>query len=150
MRGTVAAAEMANFGHWASAWWDPGGPAAALHALNPLRLSHFMSVMKQKQCSTGPFRILDVGCGGGLLSEPLARLGYSVLGIDSSEAAVAAARRHKDANPIFLGLDLNYECTTVEDLASQNTVFDIVVASEVIEHTDNPSLFVSLVSKLLK
>lgn len=113
-------------------WWDENGPFKPLHMLNPHRISYTLQQAKDVKGKT----VLDVGCGGGLVCEPLARLGARVTGIDLTKEAIAAAKDHARAE----GLDIQYFC---QDLATIEQGFDLVLALEVIEHVANPDEFVS-------
>ncbi|HWP26542.1 MAG TPA: bifunctional 2-polyprenyl-6-hydroxyphenol methylase/3-demethylubiquinol 3-O-methyltransferase UbiG [Xanthobacteraceae bacterium] len=150
---TVDAAEMERFAALAEEWWDPHGKMAVLHKFNPVRLGyirdlatdHFGRDAKRLDCLKD-LRILDIGCGGGILSEPLARLGANVVGADASEANIAAARRHAEDG----GLSIDYRCSTAEALADAGERFDIVLAMEVVEHVADVPLFVSRCAEMVK
>ena len=130
-------AEVERFSALAAEWWDPRGKMAPLHKFNPVRLgyirdqaaSHFERDRKRLDCLKG-LRMLDIGCGGGILCEPLARLGAVVIGVDPSEANIEAARLH--AGQAELSID--YRCGTAEELAETGERFDLVLAMEVVEH----------------
>ena len=152
-RQTVDEDAVARFSRLAGQWWDARGPMAALHKLNPVRLAyirdraaaHFGRDAKRLDSLAG-LRILDIGCGGGILSEPLARLGASVVGVDPSEANIAAARHHgKQA-----GLAIDYRGTTAEALAEADERFEVVLAMEVVEHVADVGQFVDLAGSLVK
>ena len=142
---TVDAGEVARFAALADEWWNPRGKMRPLHKFNPVRLAfvrdhaceHYGNDPKSLDCLSG-LRILDVGCGGGILAEPLARLGASVVGIEPAEENVAAARLHAEKS----GVPVDYRATTVEALAETGERFDIVIASEVVEHVADLGLFV--------
>jgi 2-polyprenyl-6-hydroxyphenyl methylase / 3-demethylubiquinone-9 3-methyltransferase len=150
---TVDAAEVARFSALASEWWDPRGKMAPLHKFNPVRLayirdqvtSHFGRDRKRLDSLKG-LRILDIGCGGGVLSEPLARLGASVVGADPAMANVEAARRHAAQSNLII----DYRCTTAEALADAGERFDIVLAMEVVEHVADVSLFLRRCAEMVK
>ena len=129
----VDEAEIAKFSALAARWWDPDGELRPLHQLNPVRTEYVASRVRLAGA-----KVVDVGCGGGLLSESLAARGAHVLGIDASEDALAAARTHLDAS----GLDVDYHATTAEALAeSRPGRFDLVTCMELIEHVpDGPAL----------
>ena len=137
--------EVAKFTAMADTWWDPNGKFRPLHQINPLRLeylsldlcAHFGRDHRDLEPLRG-LRLLDVGCGGGLVCEPLARLGAQVTGIDAAAANIPIAKIHAEQS----GLDINYLNATVEDLAAQDLVFDAVLALEVIEHVNEPAAFV--------
>ena len=150
---TVDEAEVARFAALATQWWDPRGNMAPLHKFNPLRLAyirdtacrHFRRDPKGLDCLDG-LRFLDIGCGGGLLSEPLARLGGEVVGADPAEANIAAARLHAADS----GLEVDYRATTAEVLAQAGERFDVVLAMEVVEHVADVNLFVKLTAEMVK
>jgi 2-polyprenyl-6-hydroxyphenyl methylase/3-demethylubiquinone-9 3-methyltransferase len=150
---TVDAEEVARFSALAAQWWDPRGKMGVLHKFNPVRLSfikqaacrQFEREPKRLDCLAG-LRILDIGCGGGLLSEPLARLGAEVVGADPSAANIEAARLH--ATETDLAVD--YRVTTAEDLADAGECFDVVLAMEVVEHVADLNLFVKRCAEMVK
>jgi 2-polyprenyl-6-hydroxyphenyl methylase / 3-demethylubiquinone-9 3-methyltransferase len=151
--GTVDQDEVARFSRLAGQWWDPRGPMAALHKFNPVRLAyirdraaaHFGRDPTRLDSLAG-LRILDIGCGGGILCEPLARLGASVVGADPSESNIAVARRHAARS----GLAIDYRDTDAEALAQADEVFDIVLAMEVVEHVADVGLFIGLAAAMVK
>lgn len=138
--------ELRKFERLGESWWDAKGPMAPLHKLNPTRLTyirervcrHFGRDMDTPSPFTG-LTALDIGCGGGLLAEPLARLGAGVTGIDPVPEVIRTARWHAEE----VGLDIAYETATVEDLLLADRRFDLVIASEVIEHVPDPSAFLA-------
>ena len=142
---TIDADEVARFERMAKTWWDERGPMAPLHKFNPVRLAyirdqaaaHFNRDPKQAGCLRG-LRILDIGCGGGILSEPLARLGASMVGADPATANIEVARSHA----VQEGLSIDYRDATAESLADAGERFDIVLAMEVVEHVTDVDLFV--------
>ncbi|HVX92037.1 MAG TPA: bifunctional 2-polyprenyl-6-hydroxyphenol methylase/3-demethylubiquinol 3-O-methyltransferase UbiG [Xanthobacteraceae bacterium] len=150
---TVDEAEVARFSRLAAEWWDPRGGMAMLHKFNPVRLGyirdeacrHFDRDPKRIDCLSG-LRMLDIGCGGGILSEPLARLGASMVGADPSESNIEAARLHAAQS----GLAIDYRATTAEDLAEAGEQFDVVLAMEVVEHVADLTLFVRLAAGMVK
>ena len=150
---TVDDAEVARFAALADTWWDPRGKMAVLHKFNPVRLAYIRDAAckkfgrdgKKLDCLKG-LRILDIGCGGGLLSEPLARLGAGVVGADPAEANIAAARVHSERSEITV----DYRATTAEALADAGEKFDIVLAMEVIEHVADVNLFVARCAEMVK
>jgi len=142
---TIDRAEVAQFERMAKTWWDERGPMATLHKFNPVRLvyirdqaaAHFNRDLKAAGCLAG-LRILDIGCGGGILSEPLTRLGASMVGADPAAANIEVARGHAAQG----GLSVDYRATTAEALADSGERFDIVLAMEVVEHVADVDLFV--------
>jgi 2-polyprenyl-6-hydroxyphenyl methylase/3-demethylubiquinone-9 3-methyltransferase len=149
---TVDAAEVAKFSRLAEEWWNPTGKMAPLHNINPLRLAYirdaacrkFERNVKSLSCLSD-LRILDIGCGGGLLCEPFARLGAEVIGVDPSAANIAAAKLHADKGH----LSIDYRCTTVEEMDVRER-FDVVLAMEVVEHVSDVGLFLSRCAAMLK
>lgn len=146
---TINPAEAAHFGKLAADWWDPTGSSAMLHKLNPVRLRFIRAAIDAHwPGQEGSFRplsgrmALDVGCGAGLLCEPLARLGADVTGVDAAPENVAAAQHHADAG----GLAIAYRCA---DVAAMDGVFDLVTSMEVIEHVTDPAAFISALADRL-
>ena len=150
---TVDDAEVARFSALAAEWWNPRGKMAVLHKFNPVRLGfikeaacgHFGREQKRLDALAG-LRVLDIGCGGGILSEPLARLGAEVVGADPSTANIAAARLHAEE----AGVTVDYRETTAEALADAGERFDIVLAMEVVEHVADVPLFVKRCAEMVK
>ena len=150
---TIDQAEIDQFARLGAQWWDERGPMAMLHKFNPVRVgyirdqvtAHFGRDAKKLGCLTG-LRILDIGCGGGILSEPLARLGGTVVGADPSGANVEVARQHAGQ----AGLMIDYRATTAEALADQGERFDVVLAMEVVEHVADMPLFVKRCGEMVK
>ncbi|MBS7541140.1 bifunctional 2-polyprenyl-6-hydroxyphenol methylase/3-demethylubiquinol 3-O-methyltransferase UbiG [Ancylobacter lacus] len=150
---TVDPREVARFAALAAEWWNPRGKMKVLHVFNPVRLAWLREAMVERfgrdPRALRPLEgltILDIGCGGGLLSEPLARMGATVLGIDPAERNVRIAALHaEDA-----GLDLAYRATTAEDLADSGARFDVVLAMEVVEHVADVGLFLSRAAAMVK
>jgi len=150
---SVDEAEVERFSRHAADWWDPRGPMAALHKFNPVRLgyirdqaaAHFGRDPKKLDCLKG-LRMLDIGCGGGILSEPLARLGADMLGADPSEDNITAAQSHaRDA-----GVAIDYRATTAEELSAAKERFDVVLAMEVVEHVADFDAFVATCASMVK
>lgn len=145
-RSSLNEAEVAKFAAIAETWWDFKGPFKPLHLMNPTRVSFIRSTLcrhfkKDPYCAR-PFeglRIVDVGCGGGILSEPLARMGATVTGIDAVEKNIKIARIHAASDPLTSSIE--YSCTTAEELVKVNRKFDAVIALEVIEHVADPLEF---------
>jgi 2-polyprenyl-6-hydroxyphenyl methylase / 3-demethylubiquinone-9 3-methyltransferase len=140
--GTIDPAEAEHFGRLAGDWWDPNGASAMLHKLNPVRLCYLRDRIDQHwgldECSLRPLegrRAADVGCGAGLLAEPLARLGAEVTGVDAAPETIAAARDHA----LGQGLAIDYRAGSVEALEG---TYDLVAALEVVEHVAEPAAFV--------
>jgi 2-polyprenyl-6-hydroxyphenyl methylase/3-demethylubiquinone-9 3-methyltransferase len=141
---TVDEREVARFAALAAEWWDPRGRMGMLHKLNPTRLAyirdtacrHFGRDPKARKCLDG-LRVLDIGCGAGILCEPLCRLGATVVGADPAEANIAAARLHAERG----GLTIDYRATTAERLAEAGESFDLVLAMEVVEHVADLAAF---------
>ncbi len=150
---TVDAAEVARFSALATTWWDTRGKMAALHKLNPVRLAYIRDATcqqfgrdaKRVGCLTG-LRMLDIGCGGGILSEPLARLGAAVLGADPSTTNIEVAKLHAAQS----GLAIDYRATTAEALGDAGERFDVVLAMEVVEHVADVDLFVRKCADMVK
>jgi 2-polyprenyl-6-hydroxyphenyl methylase/3-demethylubiquinone-9 3-methyltransferase len=150
---TVDEAELARFAALADEWWNPRGKMAPLHKFNPVRLGyvrdaacrHFTRDAKRLDCLKG-LRVLDIGCGGGILSEPLARLGAEVVGADPAEPNIAAARLHATDS----GIAVDYRATTAEALAEAGERFDVVLAMEVVEHVADVNLFVALTGAMVR
>lgn len=144
--------EIAKFSAIAAEWWNPDGPLKGLHRLNPARmqfiraraLSHFDRDGKVRRPFEG-LTALDYGCGGGLVCEPLARLGFTVTGVDASEETVSVARLHGDAQ----GLGITYRDATSAMLAAEGAKFDLVLALEVVEHVDDRAGFLTTLSHVL-
>ena len=142
---TVDADEVARFSALADEWWDFGGKMGMLHKFNPVRLAsikeaacrQFTRDPKRLDCLAG-LRVLDIGCGGGILSEPLARLGATVVGADPAIPNIEAAKLHAAGQ----GLAIDYRATTAEALADAGERFDVVLAMEVVEHVADLNLFV--------
>jgi 2-polyprenyl-6-hydroxyphenyl methylase/3-demethylubiquinone-9 3-methyltransferase len=144
---SILPAEVERFGKIAAAWWDPNGPEAMLHKLNPVRLKYVRDQIDQHwqcdECARRPLEgktALDVGCGAGLLAEPLARLGASVTGLDASPDLIAVAEEHAQAR----GLGINYRAG---ELAELNGQFDLITCMEVIEHVADPAPFIAALAK---
>ena len=149
VRTSIRAEEAAHFGAMASDWWDPDGKSAMLHKLNPIRLAYIRDRIDQHwQADEHGFRplegrtALDVGCGAGLLAEPLARIGAKVTAIDAAPELIAVAREHA----VGAGLAIDYRAIAVEDLTG---AYDLVTAMEVVEHVAEPKAFLaSLAARL--
>lgn len=150
MSNTVDQTEIQAFSKDASRWWDEAGPFAPLHRLNPVRMGHIRRQICDhyglSQTDLKPFKglsILDIGCGGGLACEPLARLGADITGIDADPVAIDIAREHAAQ----MGLDVTYKNDSAENLKGP---FDAVLALEIIEHVSDTAAFVNHCARLLK
>lgn len=150
---TVDKAEIENFEKIADSWWDANGPFKPLHKLGPTRIQYIRDQITQHygldKDSLTPFKglnILDIGCGGGLVCEPMARLGANMTGVDASEKNINVAITHANK----MELDIEYLPMAAEDLVQKDKRYDAVLALEIIEHTSDPALFIELCTKLLK
>lgn len=154
---SVDPAEIANFAAMADEWWDENGKFKPLHKFNPIRIGyirdtvidHFRLQTDDAIVKLKPFqglRILDIGCGGGLLSEPMARLGADVVAADASEKNIQIAKIHAEKS----GLQIDYRHTTAEDLADAGEQFDVILNMEVIEHVADIEGFIEACSTMLK
>ena len=148
---TVNKKEIDKFSKLASEWWDPNGKFKPLHKFNPVRLDYIKtSILKEfKKKTRGAqlknIKILDIGCGGGLLCEPLSKLGAKVTGIDASEKNIKIAKTHAKVS----GIKINYYCTSPENFISKQK-FDVVLNMEIVEHVEDVSFFLKQSSKFLK
>lgn len=154
---TVDDAEISRFSAIADEWWDERGKFAPLHMLNPIRISylrdqlirHFFAVSAVHDQSATPldnFSLVDIGCGGGLIAEPMARLGAKVTGIDASETNIHVARLHAESG----GVSVNYRAAAAEQLALEGAQFDAVLALEIIEHVADVELFYDAICHLVR
>ena len=150
---TINDDEVAKFTAMAEEWWNPDGKFKPIHKFNPVRLAyireHLLAHFGRDGSEMRPFAglsILDVGCGGGLLCEPLARLGATVTGIDAAERNIAIARLHAEQS----GVAVTYEATTSEALAARGEQYDMVLNMEVVEHVDNVPLYMKSCADLVK
>jgi 2-polyprenyl-6-hydroxyphenyl methylase/3-demethylubiquinone-9 3-methyltransferase len=156
---TVDLDEVAKFTAMAEAWWDPHGKFRPLHRINPVRLAYIIDMVNGhfddrpgNDADLPPterlkgLAMLDIGCGGGLLTEPLARLGAQMTGIDASERNIAIARAHAEQTQ----LKVTYLPCAAEDLLAGNQRFDVVMAMEVIEHVSDPAVFLKTAAALMK
>ncbi len=145
-------AELSKFAAMAETWWDPDGPFRPLHTFNPKRLAYIRDRAADRFgrdiTARRPFeglRLLDIGCGGGLLCEPMARLGFEVTGIDATEKNVRVAGVHAEQG----GLDIDYRCATPEDLPGDGPTFDVVLTMEVVEHVADVNAFLNSCATLV-
>lgn len=150
---TIDPLEVAKFEAMAAEWWNPNGKFKPLHLMNPCRLDYITSQIAAEfdRDMTGvmPFkglRILDIGCGGGLLSEPMARLGATVVGADAAPRNIPVARLHAEQS----GLTIDYRHTTAEDMVAAGEKFDVVLNMEVVEHVSDPQAYLTACQQLLK
>ncbi len=150
---TVDPAELAKFEAMAAEWWDPNGKFRPLHLMNPCRLDYITKQIAlefnrnlDEELPFQGLRIIDIGCGGGLLSEPLTRLGARVLGADAAERNISVAKLHAEQQ----GLDIDYRAVTAEALVEAGERFDVVVNMEVVEHVADPQEYLTECAKLLK
>jgi 2-polyprenyl-6-hydroxyphenyl methylase/3-demethylubiquinone-9 3-methyltransferase len=149
----VDPAEIAKFERMAAEWWDPNGKFKPLHMLNPTRLDYITTQIAAEFArdlrSPAPFaglRILDIGCGGGLLCEPMARLGATVVGVDPAARNIPVARLHAEQS----GLTIDYRVSTAEALAEAGETFDVVLNMEVVEHVPDPLSYLTACARLLR
>jgi 2-polyprenyl-6-hydroxyphenyl methylase / 3-demethylubiquinone-9 3-methyltransferase len=150
---TIDPEEVARFAEQAPGWWDPEGSFRPLHRLNPARLKFIRdALLTHFGCdgrSLTPFAgltLCDIGCGGGLIAEPMARLGFGVTAIDADEQAIDIARDHAAAG----GLDVDYRIATAESLTADGLQFNVVLALEIVEHVTDPQVFLAACGRLLK
>ena len=142
MSGNADPAELAKFAALAQSWWDPRGPSKPLHDLNPVRLRYI-----ERSIALSGIRALDVGCGGGILSESLARAGASVLGIDLSAEVLEVAKLHA----LEAGVQLEYRAIAAEDLAQQQpAAFDLITCMELLEHVPDPAATIAALAAAVK
>ncbi len=155
--GSIDAVDLARYERLGAQWWDLQGPMGKLHEINPVRMGYLRDLVAKHDPRPSPpaddgawpwdrLSILDIGCGGGVLSEPLARMGGRVTGIDPGVENIGAARRHADAR----GLTIDYRATTAEALAETGARFDVVLAMEVVEHVVDRNAFVATACSLVR
>ncbi len=148
---SIDPAEVEKFSRMAAEWWDPAGKFAPLHKFNPVRLQFIRETVAGHFGRTGlrPFEglnLLDIGCGGGLLAEPMARLGFAVTGADASEKNIKTAMTHAAAS----GIGIDYRVTTAESLAESGPAFDVVLNMEVVEHVADLPGYLNACGRLVK
>ncbi|MBN9554077.1 MAG: bifunctional 2-polyprenyl-6-hydroxyphenol methylase/3-demethylubiquinol 3-O-methyltransferase UbiG [Alphaproteobacteria bacterium] len=153
LTSSIDPAEVAKFSALAAQWWDPSGKFAPLHKFNPVRLSFIRGQaaarFSRDPRALAPFEglsLLDIGCGGGLLSEPMARMGFAVTGADASEKNIGTARAHAAQS----GVGVSYRATTAETLAEEGQCFDVVLNMEVVEHVADVDAYLSTCARLVK
>ena len=150
-KDTINKKEIDKFSKLADEWWDPEGKFKPLHNFNPVRLRYIKDTItkkfgnKSEKLPLKNIKILDIGCGGGLLSEPLSRLGAIVTGIDASDSNIKIAKMHLKKSK----LDIDYYCSSPEDFVAKEK-FDVVLNMEIVEHVDNVDFFLLKISELLK
>ena len=148
---TINKKEIEKFSRIAEEWWDPSGKFKPLHKFNPIRISYIKdNIIKTLKLKDSPkplenVKILDIGCGGGLLSEPMHKLGANVVGIDASEKNINVAKLHAKKN----NLDIEYICTSPENLINKKN-FDVILNMEIIEHVEDVDFFLKSSSNLLR
>ena len=152
MSTTINKEEIQKFSELAEEWWDVNGKFKPLHMFNPIRIEYiteiikkYFKITKNKANFLEGLNILDIGCGGGLISEPMARLGANVTGIDASEKNISIAKLHSNKS----GLQINYLTASPENLNDKEK-FDIILNLEIVEHVDNVDLYIKSCNKLLK
>ena len=150
-KDTINKKEIDKFSKLADEWWDPEGKFKPLHNFNPVRLKYIKDTIvkkfgnKSEKLPLKDVKILDIGCGGGLLSEPLSRLGATVTGIDASDRNIKIAKTHLEKSK----LDIDYYCSSPENFEAKEK-FDVVLNMEIVEHVDNVDFFLLKSSELLK
>ena len=148
---TINKKEIEKFSKIAEEWWDPNGKFKPLHKFNPIRISYIKeNIIKSFNLTNNEkplnkIKVLDIGCGGGLLSEPMSRLGADVTGIDASSKNINVAKTHAKQN----NLDIQYLCSSPENLKTKSN-FDVILNMEIIEHVEDVNFFLSTSTKLLK
>ncbi len=149
---TINRGEIDKFSKMANEWWDPEGKFKPLHKFNPIRIQYIKENItkhfniNKKNLPLRNLKILDIGCGGGLLSEPMSRLGAKVTGIDASEKNIKIANAHLKKSK----LKINYVCASPESLKATKEQFDVILNMEIVEHVEDVELFIKKSSELLK
>ena len=150
---TVDRNDIDRFAAHSAGWWDPRGSFRPLHRINPARIAfirrHLLAHFEREAPSLSPFtglRLADIGCGGGLVAEPMTRLGFTVTGIDAAAAAIEAARAHAAAS----GLAIDYRAADIDTLTREGERFDVVLALEIIEHVADRQAFLAALGTLVK
>jgi len=149
---TASPEEVAKFEAMADTWWDPAGPFKPLHKFNPARIRYIRDKLAarfdsdiKKPLPFAGLSLLDIGCGGGLIAEPMARLGFNVTGIDAAEKNVNVARIHAARSD----LNISYEAAAPEDLLNRKTQYDVVLSLEVVEHVTDLNVFLEAASNMV-
>lgn len=149
---SVDQAEIAQFDELGEKWWDESGPMRPLHKLNPVRLSYIRRMVREHfglpdtiRCLQ-KLKIADIGCGGGLVAEPLCRMGATVTGVDAGKENIRVAKAHAQEH----GLSIEYLATTVEQVAASGKKFDVVTALEIVEHVADVPVFMDALCKIVK
>lgn len=153
MASTIDSGEVDKFDRLAEEWWNPNGKFKPLHKFNPVRLNYLRQTLvrhfdrdTKAETPLAGLRILDIGCGGGLLSEPLARMGADVVGADAAPTNVEVAKRHAEQS----GVAVDYRATTAEALAEEGETFDAVLAMEIVEHVSSVPNFVAACCSMVR
>ena len=147
-KSTISASEINKFELMAEDWWNPNGKFKPLHDLTPLRLEYIINLTKKHFSidSIAKLKVLDVGCGGGLITEALSRLKANIMGIDASQINIDIAKSHAEKS----NLNIEYSSTLVEDLVNTKLRFDLILALEIVEHVEDLEFFIKSCCKLLK
>ena len=145
-QATIDHSEIAHFAKDSMHWWDENGAFSPLHKLNPTRIAYLKSQITAHFGAIKGLNILDIGCGGGLVCEPLTRLGATMTGIDGDAQAIETAKNHAAGNR----LNINYLCGDAQNLIQKKQRYDVVLGLEVIEHVNDPDIFIDMMTKLIK